>query len=859
MQYIRLLCILASIVLSIGNAYAGIKGRVLSKVSKKPIENSIVTLYDAEGKAIAFTTSAPDGLFTLEHPLKPGAKLTVRMMGYETYALSAENIKEGELNIYLVEKVFSIKEVAVKTERIKAQGDTISYMVSTFTEKQDRSIGDVLARMPGINVESSGRIQYQGLDINKLYIEGQDLLEGKYGVATKGISAQDIARVEVMENHQPMQVLRGISYSDQAAINLKLKSGKRSAWLVHGLAGVGLASVRPREVWQGELFAMNIGRSVQTLISLKSNNVGVDLSREQEDFIQSTGSSKLIRDLELSLGGIPALDDKRRRFNRDLMTSINQMYKLSPSLSLRLQADYLGNSEQARLERQSIYYRTYADETILERQDNLSRRHMLRSSLGLEANQKGYFLNNTTSLQADWSTIDLSTWGSYSNRQIGRKPTLQLANRLKWIQRLAGKYMLSIGSTLQYDRSDSHLEVSRLGRSMELQSLEQYALYTKEQVSYGFKLGKVSISLEGAIEAMLRRASRESNAVVLGSVPFDGDIGYYGLELIPTLEWGYKRFLFKLGLPLQTKWYSHYQGRVYSTLFNYVPHFNLRYRPSSRLSFSLSATHGKQDLDVAEVYTGYLQSNYRSLHSGYDALASLLRYSLSARLQYRNTGKGLFANLLATQSWVEHPYYRQQDFLGDYITNSYILTDNRSRTFALLGSLNKTIDYLRGGAGIKVFYSQGQRAVYSEGVDRLYINDNISTELMLNGHIGRNLFFLYELGWSSSALRSSLWSASRLHNLTNSLELTYTPSERLRLSVKGKSFYNQLSQDTKKSVFMVDVSCNYRLNTRLELSLALNNLLNHRSYAYTNYGALNAISISQDIRGRELLLFVRFK
>ncbi len=64
---------------------------------------------------------------------------------------------------------------------------------------------------------------YQGEDINKFYIEGSDLLGGKYGIAANGISHEDVGAVEVMENHQPMQVLSGISFSDKAAINLKLK------------------------------------------------------------------------------------------------------------------------------------------------------------------------------------------------------------------------------------------------------------------------------------------------------------------------------------------------------------------------------------------------------------------------------------------------------------------------------------------------------------------------------------------------------------------------------------------------------------------------------------------------------------
>ena len=51
--------------------------------------------------------------------------------------------------------------------------------------------------MPGINVDTKGKITYNGKEINKFYIEGQDLLEGKYGIATNGIPQQEVGTVEV--------------------------------------------------------------------------------------------------------------------------------------------------------------------------------------------------------------------------------------------------------------------------------------------------------------------------------------------------------------------------------------------------------------------------------------------------------------------------------------------------------------------------------------------------------------------------------------------------------------------------------------------------------------------------------------
>ncbi len=96
------------------------------------------------------------------------------------------------LSVQLEPGTTLLKEVTVKADRIREQGDTITYNVGSFAQQQDRSISDVLKRMPGINVEQSGKIQYQGGVINKFYIEGSDLLGGKYGIATNGTSHEDV-------------------------------------------------------------------------------------------------------------------------------------------------------------------------------------------------------------------------------------------------------------------------------------------------------------------------------------------------------------------------------------------------------------------------------------------------------------------------------------------------------------------------------------------------------------------------------------------------------------------------------------------------------------------------------------------
>lgn len=199
-----------------------VTGKVAEKNTGKILAGANVMVKDIDGKLLKFTITSNDGTFNIKMPIAAEKKLyiNVSMMGMKTYSAPLQQ-STNHLYIQMEEDTKELKEVVVKADRIRENGDTVVYLVSSFAQKQDHTIGDVLQRIPGIDVAVDGKIQYQGIDINKFYIEGSDLLGGKYGIATNGISYDDIASVEVMENHQPMQVLQNITFSDKAAINLK--------------------------------------------------------------------------------------------------------------------------------------------------------------------------------------------------------------------------------------------------------------------------------------------------------------------------------------------------------------------------------------------------------------------------------------------------------------------------------------------------------------------------------------------------------------------------------------------------------------------------------------------------------------
>ena len=161
-----------------------ISGKVIDGKTQQPIERVLVKVVHSDGKRVTFFTQTDkNGMFIIKKEIDPlNHKLEFSHIGYSS---QEREIKINEtILIELVEKITPLKEVVVNSSKIIQQKDTIRYRVSAFAAASDRTIGDVLKKMPGIEVSESGEIKYQGQRINKFYIEGSDLLGGQIGRAS---------------------------------------------------------------------------------------------------------------------------------------------------------------------------------------------------------------------------------------------------------------------------------------------------------------------------------------------------------------------------------------------------------------------------------------------------------------------------------------------------------------------------------------------------------------------------------------------------------------------------------------------------------------------------------------------------
>ena len=268
----RLITTIIAILLGLTVTYGQtreVSGKVFDKDDNSPIAGVIVQVKDSADNSYQYTITNDKGEYSIRYNVSVGELLRFQCMGYKPQEICISELQSSQ-TIYMVSQPTQLRDVIIKAPDIEQRSDTLSYYMSKYATAEDKKIADVLKRLPGIKVEDNGQIKYNGEPINKFYIDGSDFMDGRYGIATENINPADVASVEVLENHQPMQVLKGLEFSQQAGLNIKLKEVARHRWIAILNGGVGLSPL----LYDASAFAMRIAGKWQNMESVRVNNTG---------------------------------------------------------------------------------------------------------------------------------------------------------------------------------------------------------------------------------------------------------------------------------------------------------------------------------------------------------------------------------------------------------------------------------------------------------------------------------------------------------------------------------------------------------------------------------------------------------
>ena len=839
-----------------------------------PFTNVIICPPDNPNMAIAFCLSDNDGNYSLKFN-SDSDSLLIRLtsMTIEPQSKVIKNISSIH-NFTVKEQMQKITEVVVKAQKIYSEGDTINYHVDSFAQETDISIGEVLKRMPGISVKPDGRIEYQGRPIKSLTIEGLDLMKGRYGLATNNISPRDISTVQILENHQDIEALKGLRFEDRATINLKLRQGAKGVFKLIGAAGIGYDD---NILWDNELTGMYFARTKQHFSTYKGNNRGTDLAREMHSFSDvNYGSTFQMTSIQLPMP--PGIDKNKYYFNNSNSGSLNNIFKQKNKDEIGINFIYLNDYER----RNSAAKTTYLlpDGTVNIIDETLSsgmNTNQLSGEISYKKNEKKNYIFNQFSFSGIWDKgtgiVNIQDT-IHQNMDIY---TVKISNRLHFIRRIDESKGFELFSTANVEEKPQNLYVfpflfENLSSDNQ-ESIHQYSktknISTRNQITLlsALVLGDVKINpgtfLNFSQDGLESKFSTLPNNSLSNNI-FSNDTHYRRLETGVNISINYfpGRLRFFLYFPLYYRHLNLLQVKQQKEFSRdkiiFTPNLTVDYVLSSSSRFSTSYAMSYNTPSIINLYSGYILNSYRTISIYEVNLHESLMQNAYLGYNYRNIIKMLFGGFSVSYSRYNPKVLYGNKFDGIF---SEIIT-HKVNTYGEQISVN-----LRTSKG---FYWKnlkiGMEATCSLGDNPLLIQDEVirfqSESIILVGDFSLRPFSFMGLGYEGrfgeiGSRQKDRNKLPAIRTLTNNCNANFNLLFNMVLSAKIHNYYNSQAFNNK-SFTLTDLELIYtRRQTRF--SLEWGNIFNVQNYNYSYITSLTSYYSEYTIRPMSVIFKARFK
>ena len=856
-----------------------ISGKI-SNSSGEYLSGATVTVSkDSTGAILAYGISGAEGDFRIKLNSEADTVfLKVSYIGYAAWTKQLSNANQ-QLEVMLRESSEELKEVMVEARIIRQRGDTLSFRVSAFKDQKDRVIADVLKKMPGIEIMPGGQIHYQGQPIQKYYIEGLDLLEGRYSLANNNISADDVSDVQILENHQPVKVLDSLVFSERASLNIKLKNDVTMSGTAE--VGAGFSPV----LWKTKITPMVFTKKQQAIVTYQSNNVGNDVSREIRDFSFSDFGREEFsinkRDwLDIRQLSPPPFDQERWLDNNVHLGSLNYLIRLKKDVDLKMNVSFLNDAQEQVGNIRTRFFTPTDTIDLLENLHNELFTNTLQSRFILERNTDNNYFKNELEVNGYWDSQrgNIITQDAEIEQRLSN-PFSVIRNKLRMLEPV-GKQLVTFRSNTGYTEANQSLNVTP-GQFAELLNEEEPYAETEQMISSstfftdnsaGFTKAVKGITMSPEVGFSLRKQRLESGLAITndGLTEFpDGDfrnkLDFLSSRFYFTSRLSYEKnnWNIRLTTPVNYRRFDIEDASLGNggelKRLTFEPSLFVKKKISAYWESSVSANLNNDFRDFRSMYRGFILSNYRNIQRYNSPLPESFRQSYNGRLSYRNPLNSLFASTLYTYAVTENNLL-YSNFVGkdgailfeafeqENISVSHNIRLEASKYF---NRINTTLDL-----GSSFSYTQREQLLNTELVQ--VNNRNLRFNLGLESEVTDWLSSSYtgRISLLQTALEGSDF--DEIRSQEHLLDLSFFPAGNQYFSIESEYYYNDLSRENQSSYFL-NFEYQYTFEEKkIDLAVTWNNVLGTEEFLSVYSNEFSCMQSTYQLRPSQLLVSLKF-
>ena len=260
-------------------AQSGSRGRVSGKVidadDKLPVmEATVQVLSLPDSTMVTGQSTNLDGRFSIH--VRPGNYvLRVSFIGYTSVEkkISITNAKPN-LNVGTVEMsidavMLDAATVVAQAPEVTAKADTLIYNTSAYRVPEGSALEELVKKLPGAEVDESGKITINGKEITKIMIDGKEFFADDPNIAMKNLPVNIIDKIQAYDKQSDMARVTGIEDGEEETVlDLTVKPGMN-----HGFFGNVDGAYGTEDRYSGKLLANYFRDKNQFTVIGSANNV----------------------------------------------------------------------------------------------------------------------------------------------------------------------------------------------------------------------------------------------------------------------------------------------------------------------------------------------------------------------------------------------------------------------------------------------------------------------------------------------------------------------------------------------------------------------------------------------------------
>ncbi len=858
-----------------------ISGTVQVDKTQHPVPFASVNIL-SDGKIIAFKPTDKDGRFTITLTKEYASLyLQINHLTYEKFELKL-GTQTSNLRIALVPKTNLLQDVIVKSKpKVSRSNDTISYDVGSFAKEEDRNIGDVIKRLPGMEVTESGLIKYQDKTVSKLYIDGDDLLENRYGVGTRTIPHKMVKDIQVLDNHEHYKVLKNKRFTDDVAINLVIKEEAKLKLTGQAKIGVGTPNL-----YDPELNSILFNKKVKMLNVLNGNNTGHDLSGDiiganQSSLLAKFGSSTINNLLATSTTGSPNIPKNNYYFNNTGSLNTNNLYNLKNLWQLKSNIQVLYDNDRQNNASNTQYLLDDGDVYFNEQNHMKTARWLGAARLSASTNMEKKYASNTLSFEYEKKDITALLANSSGQIEQFQKHHIKgFSNLFSYIPQLKNNDIIAINWSLNYGNKPQTLQIypgvfpeilnDSIPYKSSRQQIEVPSFFTEISTGYRFNKGRIKQYYQIGFNtdrqhfnSLLTIVDNEQRVRTLGDNTRNNLYWSRSQAFItPQYSWKTNRFETQLEIPI-TYLFTHYEDVSHqlatsknSMLIN--PNLKARWQISQEDYLQFNYQFAQDIGNIEDIYRGAVLRNYRMLSQNNAALNESKKHTFNLNYNLARTLKVLFAN-----AGISYTRSLSNTMLSSVIKNNItenilVNMDNLQDRWSSQIGFDKYIFPLASTLKLKGSISYFK---YNQLLNNALVPTR-SMSYLFQPSIEAKVFKSYNISYSGLFN----WSRSKQQGLDNAIQNKTTTMMHnisfpaspfkngfMRLNLRNLSTFQTNMKNA--SYTFIDFFTRYKINKwKMDIELEMNNLANIKNYR-TYLMTANMISQNEfELRGRTILL-----